>query len=146
VNKLHTEKLIIGQIWNWEVDFLSDGRDTEIKPVEHRLVTSNGVGFSHTRSEVIMRSTRQFSITLTPELAEMVHRLVESGQYATDSEVIRDGLRLIGARDRAVEAWLKDEVVPAYEKLKADPSRAIPEEDFDAQMEARRAARRRSVA
>ncbi|MPW22245.1 type II toxin-antitoxin system ParD family antitoxin [Paraburkholderia sp. CNPSo 3157] len=93
-----------------------------------------------------MRSTRQFSITLTPELAEMVHRLVESGQYATDSEVIRDGLRLIGARDRAVEAWLKDEVVPAYEKLKADPSRAIPEEDFDAQMEARRAARRRSVA
>jgi hypothetical protein len=29
------------------------------------------------------------------------------------------------ARDRAVESWLKDQVGPAYDALKADPSRAV---------------------
>jgi hypothetical protein len=27
------------------------------------------------------------------------------------------------ARDAALEKWLRDEVVPAYEAMKADPSR-----------------------
>jgi antitoxin ParD1/3/4 len=89
-----------------------------------------------------MRSTERFSITLTPELAELVRSMVESGQYATDSEVIRDGLRLIEARNRAVDSWLKTEVVPAYEKLKADPSRAISGEELDKRMAERRKARR----
>jgi antitoxin ParD1/3/4 len=29
------------------------------------------------------------------------------------------------ARDRAVERWLRDQVAPAYDALKADPSRAV---------------------
>jgi antitoxin ParD1/3/4 len=92
--------------------------------------------------ERVMRSTERFSITLTPELAELVRSMVESGQYATDSEVIRDGLRLIQARNRAVDSWLKTEVVPAYEKLKADPSRAISGEEVDKRMAERRMTRR----
>jgi len=50
---------------------------------------------------------------------------VTSGEYATESEVIRDGLRVLMARDRAVERWLREQVAPAYDALKADPSRAI---------------------
>ena len=72
-----------------------------------------------------MRTTQQFSITLPNELANLVKAKVAGGEYATDSEVIRDGLRAMLARDRAVANWLIQEVGPAYDALKADPSRAV---------------------
>ena len=72
-----------------------------------------------------MRTTQQLSITLPHELAEVVKSKVASGEYATESEVIRDGLRVLMARDRAVEDWLRNQVGPAYDALKADPSRAV---------------------
>ncbi len=72
-----------------------------------------------------MRSTQQFSITLPIEMAELVKSKVAAGDYASESEVIRDGIRALLARDRAVEHWLLNQVAPAYDALKADPSRAI---------------------
>ena len=54
-----------------------------------------------------MRSTQQFSITLPNEMAEAVRAKVAAGEYATESEVIRDGLRVLLARDRAIEDWLR---------------------------------------
>jgi putative addiction module CopG family antidote len=72
-----------------------------------------------------MRSTQQLSITLSNELAEAVEAKVASGEYATESEVIRDGLRALMARDRAIEGWLRDQVAHAYDALKSDPARAV---------------------
>lgn len=72
-----------------------------------------------------MRTTQQFSITLPHEMADVVKRKVAAGEYATESEVIRDGLRVLMARDRAVENWLNEQVGPAYDALKADPTRAV---------------------
>lgn len=73
-----------------------------------------------------MRTTQQFSITLPTEMAGLVKAKVASGDYATESEVIREGLRALMARDRAMEQWLLTQVGPAHDALKADPSRAIP--------------------
>ena len=72
-----------------------------------------------------MRSTQQLSITLPHEMADAVRAKVASGEYATESEVIRDGLRALLARDQAIERWLRDEVASAYDALKASPSRAV---------------------
>ncbi|HEV3018148.1 MAG TPA: type II toxin-antitoxin system ParD family antitoxin [Burkholderiaceae bacterium] len=72
-----------------------------------------------------MRSTQQFSITLPNELADLVKAKVAAGEYATESEVFRDGLRALIARDRAVEGWLRRDVSAAFDALKADPSRAL---------------------
>ena len=72
-----------------------------------------------------MRTTQQMSITLPNELALAVRAKVTSGEYASESEVIRDGLRVLMARDRAVDRWLKNQVGPAYDALKAEPSRAV---------------------
>ena len=72
-----------------------------------------------------MRSTRQFSITLTHEMAEMVRARVESGEYASESEVIRDGLRALHAREKAIDSWLRNQVAPVYDAMRADPSRAV---------------------
>lgn len=71
-----------------------------------------------------MRSTQQFSVTLPNELAQMVKSKVSSGEYASESEVIRDGLRALQARDKALEHWLRSEVTTSYDAMKADPSRA----------------------
>ncbi|RNF83606.1 ribbon-helix-helix domain-containing protein [Montanilutibacter psychrotolerans] len=72
-----------------------------------------------------MRSTQQFSITLPNEMADLVKAKVAAGEYATESEVIRDGLRTLLARDQAMDAWLREQVIPAAQALKADPSRAL---------------------
>lgn len=72
-----------------------------------------------------MRSTQQLSITLTNEMAEMVRAKVESGEYASESEVIRDGLRTLQLRERALDGWLREQVAPAYDAMKTNPARAI---------------------
>ncbi len=72
-----------------------------------------------------MRTTQQLSITLPTEMAEAVKAKVRGGEYATESEVIREGLRALLARDRAIENWLRDQVGPAYDALKTGPSRAV---------------------
>jgi antitoxin ParD1/3/4 len=75
-----------------------------------------------------MRSTQQLSITLPNEMADLVRAKVAAGEYATESEVIRDGLRTLLARDRAVEDWLRETAAPAYDAVKAEPSRAVSAE------------------
>lgn len=72
-----------------------------------------------------MRSTQQFSITLPNDMADAVRAKVSTGEYATESEVIRDGLRALLARDRAVEDWLRQDVAATYDALKDDPSLAV---------------------
>lgn len=76
-----------------------------------------------------MRTTQQMSITLPLELASMVKAKVQAGGYASESEVIREGLRALQERDAVVERWLKDEVVPTLEAIKADPSRLLSAEE-----------------
>ena len=72
-----------------------------------------------------MRTTQQLSITLPTDMANAVKAKVKTGEYATESEVIRDGLRALQARDRAIENWLHTQVGSAFDALKADPSRAV---------------------
>lgn len=83
-----------------------------------------------------MRSTQQFSVTLPNEMAHMVKTKVASGEYASESEMIRDGLRALQARDKAVENWLRQEVAPAYDAMKADPSRGRSVADVRASLAA----------
>lgn len=89
-----------------------------------------------------MRTTQQMSITLPNEMAEVVKAKVRAGEYASESEVIRDGLRALLARDRAVEHWLHDQVGPAYDALKADPSRAVTADQVRARLAAEHAKKR----
>ena len=72
-----------------------------------------------------MRTTQQHSITLPNDMADIVKSKVRTGEYASESEVIRDGLRVLLARDRAVENWLVNQVAPVYDAMQADPSRAV---------------------
>lgn len=86
-----------------------------------------------------MRTTQQMSITLPNDMAEVVKAKVQGGEYASESEVIRDGLRTLMARDRAVESWLHSQVGPAYDALKADPARAVTADQVRARIAAEHA-------
>ncbi len=88
-----------------------------------------------------MRTTQQLSITLPNEMAQMVKEKVSSGEYASESEVIRDGLRALQSRDAALEHWLRTEVVAAYDGLKADPSSAVSIDEVRARLEEARKSR-----
>ncbi len=83
-----------------------------------------------------MRSTQQFSVTLPNEMAQMVKTKVSSGEYASESEVIRDGLRALQARDKALESWLRTEVVASAAELKADSSKGRTPEQVLASLKA----------
>lgn len=83
-----------------------------------------------------MRTTQALSITLPKEMADRVKDKVRSGEYASESEVLRDGLRTLLARDRAVQDWLQQQVGPAYDALKADPTRAVSAEQVRARLAA----------
>jgi len=60
-----------------------------------------------------MRTTQQMSITLPNEMAAQTK-----------------------ARDRAVEKWLREDVVPAAEKLRANPASGISGTELRATMAA----------
>ncbi len=83
-----------------------------------------------------MRSTQQFSVTLTNELAAQVRERVASGDYASESEVIREGLRALRARDRAAENWLRSDVAATYDAMQADPTGARSGDDIRASLAA----------
>ena len=69
-----------------------------------------------------MRTTQQFSITLTNEMADMVRSRVASGAYASESEVIREGLRALNERDKAIEALLTHSVAPSLDSIRENPN------------------------
>jgi Arc/MetJ-type ribon-helix-helix transcriptional regulator len=69
-------------------------------------------------------------------MAEIVRGKVASGEYASESEVIRDGLSVLLARDKAMRTWLLNEVGPAYDAIQADPKRGIAASEIRAALRA----------
>src|SRR5947208_8872457 len=89
----------------------------------------------------IMRTTQAISITLPHDMLNMVKAKVASGEYASESEVIRDGLRALQKRDATFEKFLWEEAARSYDEYKADPSIGIHAADVTARLDARHQAR-----
>ena len=77
-------------------------------------------------------------------MAEMVRSRVESGEYASESEVIRDGLRSLDMQNRALEAWLREDVAKAYDAIKANPKRGISVDKVSKSLKAAQKSARKS--
>jgi Arc/MetJ-type ribon-helix-helix transcriptional regulator len=56
---------------------------------------------------------RTLTIALDEEAAARLQRLVETGRYGDETQVITEALAYLEARDTEIEDWLRDEVVPS---------------------------------
>ncbi|WP_025373916.1 ribbon-helix-helix domain-containing protein [Advenella mimigardefordensis] len=81
-----------------------------------------------------MSKTQKLSITLPLEMVTYIKNKVISGEYASEDEVITDGIRALIAKDRAIENWLRTSVVSAYDKSKDDPSSMMTVEQIRAML------------
>lgn len=88
-----------------------------------------------------MRATKSLSVTLPHDMAKMVKDKVASGDYATESEVIQEGLRALKARDSAEEDWLRTEGVARYDAYRRDPGSAQSAAEVFARLRAHHAKR-----
>jgi antitoxin ParD1/3/4 len=84
-----------------------------------------------------MRSTQSLSITLPNDMAQMVKDKVASGAYASESEVIRDGLCALRARDAAMERWLHESVVPVFDRVARGDEKLVDTNEVFSGLEAR---------
>lgn len=88
-----------------------------------------------------MRKTRALSVTLPRRMAQMVKDKVKSGDYASESEVIREGLRALQAQDSAFEQWLRTEGVARYDAYRREPENVRPASEVFGRLRARHAQR-----
>lgn len=79
------------------------------------------------------------TVSLPQEHAAYIDKMVESGAFASVSEVVRAGLRALQERDAAVERWLREDVAQVYDQMKTDPARAIPADSVFEALRARHA-------
>lgn len=84
-----------------------------------------------------MRTTQALSVTLPHEMARMLKDKVASGEYASESEVVREGLRALQAQEQAVERWLREEVAKSFDEVAGNPDGVIPVEDVLARIKAK---------
>lgn len=82
------------------------------------------------------RSAKPVTVTLGP-LDRMARELVESGRYASVSELVRAGLRALEREEATLDAIVKARV----EESLADPAPSIPQADVFAALRARHAQR-----
>jgi antitoxin ParD1/3/4 len=90
-------------------------------------------------SRNFMPPVQKRTFSLPARQARFIDNKVRAGTYASASEVVRAGLRALEERDAIVEGWLRSEVGPVYDAMKADPKRAISAKKAFAAVRARHA-------
>ncbi|MPT47896.1 MAG: type II toxin-antitoxin system ParD family antitoxin [Sphingobium sp.] len=83
-----------------------------------------------------MSAVAKRTVSLPSDQAAFIDAKVQSGDYASASEVVRAGLRALKERDEAVERWLRGKIAMSYDAMQADPSRAISIDDVFASVRA----------
>lgn len=81
------------------------------------------------------------TISLPDEQAAFIDAKIAAGDYASASEVVREGLRALKARDEAVERWLREDVAKTYDAMAEAPGRAVSATAVRAALRARHGAR-----
>jgi len=71
-------------------------------------------------------------ITVPEDIAERIRAKVASEAYASEREVIGEGLLALEAQEADIEHWLRETVAPTYDRIKAGQEALIPiDEVFD---------------
>jgi len=93
-----------------------------------------------------MPRTSTLQVSLSEQSLEYVQQKVASGEYASESDVIDEGLMALKEESEERERWEREVLLPAHGRLMASPSSAIPIEQVEQNLEAERRLRRPSKA
>ena len=88
-----------------------------------------------------MSATARRTVSIPADQAKYIDDLVRNGGYASAGEVLRAGVSALQERDASIEQWLRDDVLPVYRSMVADPSTAISSADVFASIRDRHAKR-----
>lgn len=87
-----------------------------------------------------MGAITRLTVDLPDDLAKSVREQVASGLYASESEVIQEGLRALKEREEVEGDWLSAEIADAYDAWKANPTDVLTVDQVRRKLEeARRA-------
>jgi antitoxin ParD1/3/4 len=98
-----------------------------------------------------MTKMERLTIDLPAETIADVERAIKSGLYGSASEVLQAGVDALHIGDDTphegpeFERWLRMEVVPTYERMKAGTERMIPIDEVRAEVQRCRAERDRQA-
>ncbi len=84
----------------------------------------------------MMPTTEKLSITLPTDMARMIREKVAQGAYASNSEVIREGLRMLQDAEALREqklAWMREKIQESLD----DPRPPVPADEVFDRLEAK---------
>ncbi len=79
-----------------------------------------------------MPATEQIVVTLSTDVLDVVRSRVKSGSFSNESDVIEQaivGSILPPVDESSFEQWIRTEGIRRYDAMRADPSRALTEEE-----------------
>ena len=82
-----------------------------------------------------MQTAEKISITITPDMLSAIRASVDSGEYASTSEVVRDAMRL-WQRQKLEQAERLEAIKARIQRSLNDPRPSLTEEEVDAALEA----------
>jgi antitoxin ParD1/3/4 len=85
-----------------------------------------------------MAQTHEFTVRLSDETAEFLRSKVSSGEFASESDVIRESLETFQQEATELARWEREVVVPAYDNFLANPGSAIPIAEVEKRLAAKR--------
>ena len=69
------------------------------------------------------------TFSLTEEQAKFIDSAVERGDYASGSEVVREGLRELREDQAILDDWLRREVVPVIDRIRTGEEKLLSPEE-----------------
>jgi antitoxin ParD1/3/4 len=81
------------------------------------------------------QSAEKISVTMTPDMLRVIRESVESGEYASTSEALRDAVR-VWQRRRLEDAERLAAIRARIRRSLDDPRPDLTEEEVDARLEA----------
>ena len=80
---------------------------------------------------------RSVTITLSDDMVRATDAKIAAGEFASEGDIVREGLETLLADDATLEGWLRSDVVASCREMAADPSRGIPIDDVVGRIEGR---------